>query len=127
MSARGFTLVEVLVALVLCSAGIVVVSGAISQCVLSDGKAGELELAADLMEGLLAQLSSGEVELSSGSGTFDDVGYPEVRWSVEVDPGEIEGLVEARCAVLWTSTTGERSLELQRSYFLDPIAGGALR
>ena len=124
---RGLTLIEVLVALVLCTAGIVVVSGAISQCLLTEGRAAERELAADLLEGLLSQLSSGEQTLASASGTFEDVGFPEISWSVEVDPGEIEGLVEARCAVLWTSSTGPASLELQRSYFQDPIAGGTLR
>ncbi|MEZ6187026.1 MAG: prepilin-type N-terminal cleavage/methylation domain-containing protein [Planctomycetota bacterium] len=127
MRARGLTLIEVLVALVVCTAGLVVVSGAISQCLLVDGRAGEMEQAADLMEVLLAQLGSGELELSSQSGDFADQGYAEVRWALQVDPGQLEGLVETTCTVSWTTPAGDRSFEVQRSFFLDPLAGGALR
>ncbi len=124
MSRRaGMTLVEVLVAVVLCGAGLAVVASGASGAIRAEAYAGDLARAADHLELLLARLESGELELQSAEGDFAEDGAADLAWAVDVTPGDLEGLQVATVAVAWTRYGTPRELVCQRTFFVDPLSG----
>jgi len=121
--ARGMTLLEVLVAVVVCGAGIAVVAGGVSAAVRGEAYAGDRVRAADQLDLLLARLESGELALEAAEGELPDAGPPALRWEVEVASGDLEGLTVATATVLWERHGVERRLAVARSFFVDPLTG----
>jgi prepilin-type N-terminal cleavage/methylation domain-containing protein len=120
----GLTLIEVLVAMVLCGAGLTIVCTSLSAAVRAEGAAGDLERAARHLDLLLARLEGGALDLSAAEGDFADDGAEDLRWTVEIENTDIEGLQEAELTVLWDRPNGEQSLVVRRQFFVDPLQGG---
>lgn len=130
---RGFSLLEVMVALAVLTIGIVGALGAISTCVVSSKAAESYSYAA-----VLAQQVAGELErmtpLEPGelSGTFDDAsaGY---SWEAHISQTEIDGVLSVHVTVFWQTgarqqqyrlVTCLRQREEQRAPVRTPAEGG---
>lgn len=122
--ARRLTLIEVLIAVVVCGAGIAVVSLGISTSLRAEQRAGNLDRAAAYLELLTTRLQSEELNLEESSGDFTDDGAPDLRWSVALEGTDREGLQQASLAVLWTEPNGDHELRVERLIFVDPLVGG---
>lgn len=102
---RGFTLLEVMVALAILSGALLAVSEIVGGSLRNQVRAGELEVATLLARGKMAELEDRFEEkgfrpdAESDEGTFEEEGHPEVRWRLEVavPPQDLapEGLVRA--------------------------------
>jgi general secretion pathway protein I len=89
-SGRGFTLLEVMVALGILAAGLVAISEIVGGALRSHVKARQLEVATLLARGKMVEVQADyerkgfrdfdEVE----EGTFEEEGHPEIQWKVEV-------------------------------------------
>jgi prepilin-type N-terminal cleavage/methylation domain-containing protein len=127
VSTRGLTLIEVLVAVVLCGAGLSVVAGGVAAAVRAEAYAADLTRAADHVDLVLARLESQELSLETASGDFSEDGEDDLTWEVEVDtPQDVqtEGLNEVTVTVRWSRYEQERDLSVVRWVFLDPLQGG---
>ena len=119
---RGFTLVEVLVALVLVAIALTGVMGGIRALGAADAKA----RGADLLQRLAAQKLSemGAVtdpRTTEDSGDFTDQGYPDIEWTMTIEPSGAENV--DRIAV--TATRGNDEQTLMGLVFIRPITGGS--
>lgn len=131
--ARGLTLIEVLVAVVLCGAGLAVASLGIAASIRADAHADDLARAADGLEHLLARLESGELPLEESAGVLEgqgeswgtsEPGAPQLQWELALSPTDVEGLQEARLTVFWARQGAEHDLSATRWVFVDPLSGG---
>lgn len=90
MSRRGFTLLEVMVALAILSGSMVAVSEIVSAALRNHVRARELEVATLLARGKMAELEDRfeakgfEAGEQSEEGTFEEEGHEEIRWRLEV-------------------------------------------
>lgn len=123
----GLTLIEVLVATVLCGAGLVVACLALGGVVRSEDGAAQRVLAARALDRLMARVEAEELPLTPDKGDFGAEGEPWLRWEITVGAGEVEGLQELTFTVRWTTPRGELSLDVQRAFFVDPLGTGKLR
>ncbi len=88
--ARGFTLLEVMVALAILAGSLVAISDVVSGALRNHVRARQLEMATLLARGKLAELedhfdAEGFRDFDEGEeGTFEEDGHPEVRWKYEV-------------------------------------------
>lgn len=120
---RGMTLVEVLVAVVVCGAGLVIAASAVAAALNAEGHAADVSRAATHLELLLGRVESGVLPLEAAQGDFTEEGAPDLKWSVAVEPGEREGLTDVQLSVTWTRLNQERDLTVSRLIFTDPQAG----
>jgi prepilin-type N-terminal cleavage/methylation domain-containing protein len=90
---RGFTLIEVLVAIILLGTGVASVSLALGNVARNAARIEESatlnRLAARKLDELVA---TGEAINGNASGTFQDEGFPDVNWSVTSEPTGVENL-----------------------------------
>jgi len=93
MSSRGFTLVEVLVAVVLLAVGIAGVHAAIAACTGALGRADEYEVAAGLAQQKMTEMWAGVLPLADDEGDFPE-GPEGYLWRLEVADAEREGVQE---------------------------------
>lgn len=90
MSRRGFTLLEVMVALAILAGALLAISEIVTGALRNHVRARELEVATLLARGKMAELEDRfeakgfAVGEESDEGTFDEEGHPEIRWRVEV-------------------------------------------
>ncbi|HBP23144.1 MAG TPA: hypothetical protein DEA08_35900 [Planctomycetes bacterium] len=127
LSSRRLTLIEVLVAVVLCGAGLAIVAGGVAASVRAESFADDLSRAADHAELVMTRLESQELALENQSSDFTDDGQPDLAYEVEVNnPQDVqtEGLSEITVRVSWVRYNQERTFELVRWVFVDPQAGG---
>jgi type II secretory pathway pseudopilin PulG len=122
--ARRLTLVEVLIAVVVCGAGISVVTLGVSTSVRAENRAGRLDRAAAYLDLLSTRLESEELNLEEAEGDFTDDGAEDLSWSIALAGTDREGLQQATLTVSWTEPSGEHELSLERLFFVDPLAGG---
>lgn len=122
-STTAMTLVEVLVAVVVCGAGLAIAAAGVSSAVRAEGHADDLSRAAAHLELLLARVEAGVLPLSDATGTFEEDGAPELSWSIVCRPGEREALTDVQATVRWTRLGAERELSVQRLLFVDPEYG----
>jgi general secretion pathway protein I len=95
--ARGFTLLEVMVALAILAGSLLAISDVVSGALRNHVRARNLEVATLLARGKLAAVEDHyeakgfKTSDEADDGTFEDEGHPEVRWRVEVTvpPGEL--------------------------------------
>ncbi|WP_242339620.1 MULTISPECIES: prepilin-type N-terminal cleavage/methylation domain-containing protein [Anaeromyxobacter] len=111
---RGFTLLEVMIALAILAAALLTVSEIVGGSLRNHVRARQLEVATLLARGKMVELES-EYERKgfrdfdeSAEGTFEDAGHPEVRWSTEVVKPQVELSAER---ILQMLTGGEGALE----------------
>ncbi|MBI4617774.1 MAG: prepilin-type N-terminal cleavage/methylation domain-containing protein [Planctomycetes bacterium] len=115
---RGLTLLEVLVAAVLVSAGAIVLSSAVSGSIRAATEAERRSTAARLADSVLARIEAEEISvLESSEGTFEDDGEADYWYEVDTEEGEEANLREVTVRVLWLGPEGERSFEVVRSFF----------
>ena len=110
----GFTLTEVLVALVVVTASLTV----IAQGFLSGGKASlssqNETRAAWMAESKIAELESGILSTQAGSsGTFEPE-HPDYAWTVEPESTTTTGLSKITVTVTWKEREQERTFVLTR-------------
>lgn len=95
-SGRGFTLLEVMIALAILAGAMLAVSQLTSAALHNHTRAVRLEVATLLARGKLAALQDGYERTGFGDfdegdeGTFEADGHPEVRWKVEVRKPTVE-------------------------------------
>jgi general secretion pathway protein I len=113
-TARGFTLLEVMVALAILAMGLMALSDVVGAALRNHVRAAHLDQATLLARGKLAQLED-EFEQKgfrdfdqSDEGTFEDQGHREIRWKVEAVKPEVELGPERILQML----TGGQGLEL---------------
>ena len=111
---RGFTLIEVLVALVVVTAGLTI----IAQGFLSGGRASLSSqndtLAAWLAESKLTDLEAGILSTqSSASGTFEPE-HPDFSWSIAPESTVTTGLFKISLTVKWKERERDREFVLTR-------------
>ena len=120
----GLTLIEVLVAVVVCGAGIAVVASAVAGTVRAEAYAANLVRAADHVELILARVESGILPIEPDSGDFAEDGEGDLSWELEVETTQVEGLKLLRVTVAWQSHGVDRDLTVERQLFMDPLVGG---
>ena len=111
---RGFTLLEVMIALAILAAALLTVSEIVGGSLRNHVRARQLEVATLLARGKMVELESeyerkGFRDFDEGEvGTFEEEGHPEVRWSADVVKPEVELSAER---ILQMLTGGEGGLE----------------
>lgn len=87
---RGFTLLEVMVALAILAGALLALSDVVAGALRNHVRARDLEVATLLARGKLAALEDHfeakgfEASDQSDEGSFEEEGHPEIRWRVEV-------------------------------------------
>jgi len=97
--ARGFTLLEVMIALAILAMGLAAVSDVASGALRNHLRAKQLDVVTLLARGKISQLEAHydeegfKLDDENDAGAFEDQGHPEVRWKVEVKrpPGDLTG------------------------------------
>lgn len=120
---RGVTLVEVLVAVTICGAGLALIASAASGAVRAEAYAASVSRAVDHADLVLGRLESGELLLEDASGDFSEDGAPELTWSIKIDTTDTANLSVAEVTVTWTLHNVQRDLVLERMVFVDPEEG----
>lgn len=109
-AARGFTLLEVMVALAILSLGLLGISDLVGGAMRNHARAKQLDVATLLARGKLADLEDHYEEEGfrdfdeTDEGTFDEEGHPEVVWKVLVRKPDVELGGENACAALLGDT-----------------------
>jgi len=113
-SPSGFTLIEVLVALVVVTTALTIVA----QGFLTGGRA-SVAAQHETVAVLLAESKMTEIDLgivstqSSGSGTFEPE-QPDYAWKTEVETTTVTGLTKLTLTVTWKEREEERTFVLTR-------------
>lgn len=119
---RGFTLIEALVTIVLVALALVGIFGGIRAVTSTEARARE----ADLMQRLAAQ-KFGEFGVvtdpntADNSGTFEEEGYSDVDWTLEVEPSDTLNVTK----VTVTVTRGKVSQAVTGLVYVRPVAAAA--
>ncbi|MBI4228703.1 MAG: prepilin-type N-terminal cleavage/methylation domain-containing protein [Deltaproteobacteria bacterium] len=91
ISNRGFTLLEVLVAVAILGAGLAVLLGAVNRNLIMASQSKNLSIAGLLAQRRLAEIElEGYPEIREEQGQFEEA--PEFRWFLSVRPFEISNL-----------------------------------
>jgi general secretion pathway protein I len=114
MSRRGFTLIEVLVALVVVTAGLTI----IAQGFLSGGRASVISqnrsIAAMLAESKMAEVEAGIISTTTtASGTFEPE-RPDFSWTVETESTTTTGLSKITLTITWKERDQDVTFVLAR-------------
>lgn len=119
---RGFTLLEVMVALAILAGALLALSDVVGGALRNHVRAQQLEVATLLARGKLVALEEGFERTGfrdfdeTEEGTFEDDGHPEIRWTAEVVKPEVELSAEKILSML----TGSEDL----SALLPGASGG---
>jgi prepilin-type N-terminal cleavage/methylation domain-containing protein len=120
LAARGFTIIEVLMATVLVSIAVAATFGAISRITAADAKAQTADLLQRLAAEKLNDLSILTSPSAAGtSGDFTDRGYPDISWSINDQSTSVDNVDE----VTVTVTQGRSTQALTTLVFIPPAAG----
>lgn len=112
---RGFTLLEVMIALAILAGGTVVLLQAAADNIRTANRAHKMGVATDLarakmydLEEELLQDGFSEMEKTE-DGDFSDEGWPEYKWEVAIEKIELPGLAAAQQAATGDGTDGSES------------------
>jgi hypothetical protein len=119
---RGVTLVEVLLAAVVCGAGLAVIAGAIATSIRTEVRADGMVRAARLLDLQLGRIEGGILPLQAASGTFEEEGEADVQWDIAVEPATVANLQQVTLTAEWLEGGDSRDLQLVRLIFVDPDA-----
>ncbi len=106
VAARGFTLLEVVVALAILAMGLMAVSDVVGGALRNHVRAHQLDVATLLARGKLAELEDHYEEEGfrvmdeSDEGSFEEQGHPEVKWKVDVVAPKLDPGGDAACGKL---------------------------
>ena len=111
-NADGFTLLEVMVALLIIATSFIVLLHSRNQSVIAADYARRVTIAT-----LLATEKMGEMEQGNLSNTGEDIGnfgedYPEFMWRTIISDTPYEQVREVRVEISWGEGKGHRSVEL---------------
>ena len=104
--ARGFTLLEVMVALAILAGALMALSDVVGSALRNHVRAQQLEVATLLARGKMVELEEGFERTGfrdfdqTEEGTFEDEGHPELRWRAEVVKPEVDLSAERILAML---------------------------
>ncbi|NUP99525.1 MAG: prepilin-type N-terminal cleavage/methylation domain-containing protein [Armatimonadetes bacterium] len=123
MNSRGFTLLEVVVAIALLAIGLFGVMRALSQGMAVQRDAEARTTGIELAEQKLAELQL-DPELSAGQdeGDFGDL-YPSYRWTSDIAETDQEGLYRLRVVVSWPSGVNEHSVDVETCFAPNVLVG----
>ncbi len=122
---RGITLVEVLLASVVCGAGISVILSAMSTSIRADVYAENRVKAARLLELTLGRVEGGILPPQAGTGDFSADGEPDFTYSIAVDDGDQPNLQQITIDVQWMESGTPHDVDVVRLIFTDPDAAAA--
>lgn len=106
----GLTVVELLVALMLVSVGLLGIAGSSALALRSARGAAQEERAARRASTRLARLGAAGCERATSGSLNDPGGVPVERWSVGPPRN---GTVRLQATVLWTTSRGRRALTIE--------------
>ena len=113
MSRKGFTLIEVLVALVVAVAAMTLLSQGFTTGARASTTAQFATRAAMLAQRVLTDFETGQLPLASNqSGAFDD--EPDFTFRTTSDTGSITGLTQLTIIIEWQERNQDRSYQLVR-------------
>jgi type II secretion system protein I len=109
----GFTLLELMVALVILALGIVGLMRAVSQGMAATAQIRDVTTATTLGQMKMEELASNVVDLPAESnGDFGDAA-PEFSWRAVAEETDIEGLIKITIVVLWQRGNRQQSVTLE--------------
>ena len=108
----GFSLVEMVTALVIFSVAVVATIEIFMMCLRSTGTSLNHTRAVFLAQGLIEEtLGEGTVMAEEESGELDE-GFPGAAWTREIVESDTAGLYEVRVTVTWEERDKERTFQL---------------
>ena len=117
MARRGFTLIEVLVAILLVAVAVVAALKGIRALGDADQKAKRADMLQELALEKLNELEATESPNSfDTSGDFSDRNHPEITWSLDMEQSDTQNLDEATMKV----TMGKDSQSLKELIYVPP-------
>jgi prepilin-type N-terminal cleavage/methylation domain-containing protein len=119
---RGFTLIEVLVAMTLVTVTVIGVMGGIQSIGRADAKARTADLLQRLAKEKMGELGS-VIDLTSADdhGDFTDQGHSDCTWTVTIQPSGATNIDRVDV----TATRGEENQTLSELMFVRPTTTGA--
>ncbi len=112
MNKSGFTLLEVMVALLIIATSFIVLLHSRNQSVIAADYARRTTIATLLASEKMSEMEQGGVhETGEDAGNFSE-DYPEFTWRTTVSDTVYEHIKEIRVEVLWGEGQGQRSLYL---------------
>lgn len=109
----GFTLLELMVALVILALGIVGLMRAVSQGMAATAQIRDVTAATTLAQMKMEELASNVADLpAESSGNFGDEA-PEFSWRAMAEETDIEGLKKITVVVLWQRGNRQQSVTLE--------------
>ncbi len=121
-SARGLTLVEVLVTAVVVGAGLALVAGALSASIRAEAHADNLVRISRLLDLQLGRLEGGVLAQQNATGDFTTDGAPDVTWSITVETTQTPNLNQVTIEADWDETGVKQDMEVVRLFYVDPDA-----
>ncbi len=116
MRRRGFSLLELVVAIAVLTVGMLGVLRAVSQGINASRAAADRTLGVELAEQKLTELVvNPELEPGVEAGDFGEL-QPRFGWESTVEETELSGLFRVRVTVTWTSGAQEHSVDLETCY-----------
>ena len=109
---RGFTLLEVMVAMAILATALMVVFSHQATSMNLGNEARVLIKATLLAQEKMAELlAQGQLDMGTDTGEVED-GTPALKWKTSVEDSEQEGLMRVTVLVTWKARSKERDLEI---------------
>ena len=116
----AFTLIEVMLTTVVVTTSLVMVFRGLSVCMHAAKRSERYTTAAMLVQRKIAELEIEDtIEARTEEGDFQEEGYPDFRWRVEIrDAEDVDtlGLYEATITVSWPVGESEREIRIVRLF-----------
>ena len=108
----GFSLVEMVAALIIFSVGVVATLEVLTVCLRSAGTSRNYTRAVFLAQGLIEEtVAEDDLVTGEDSGEFGE-GFPDASWTREITDTDTTGLYQIRVSITWPERGKERAFEL---------------